>query len=238
MKKRLVIVGGKGSGQIAMSIFEDINKITQEWEIEGYLNDIVKVGAYFGRYKVLGTSDEIIDFVNKGYYLHYTLHFNAKDKYQRVNKLRNLNIPLEAHATAIHPKAYINPETKIGKGVLILPNVYTSFGPEIGNFVHIYAGALIGHDSVIHNYATIAAHAVIGARINVNEGAHIGLNACIKEDITIGKYSIVGMGSVVIKDTEDFSIVAGNPAKKVKNLKVNNNVEKNLQKFREEGEKP
>jgi len=215
MKKRLVIVGGKGSGQIAMSIFEDVNTITQEWEIEGYLNDIVKVGEYFGKYKVLGTSDEVIDFVNRGYYIHYTLHFNAKNKYKRVHEFKNFNIPLEAHATAIHPKASINQEIRIGRGVLILPNVYASFGPEIGNFVHIYAGALIGHDSVIHNYATIAAHAVIGARINVNEGAHIGLNACIKEDVTIGKYSIVGMGSVVIRDTEDFSIVAGNPAKKV-----------------------
>jgi len=38
---------------------------------------------------VLGTSDEAIDFVSKGYYLHYTLHVNAKDKYQRVNKFKN-----------------------------------------------------------------------------------------------------------------------------------------------------
>ena len=215
MKKRLVIVGGKGSGQIAMSIFEDVNKITQEWEIEGYLNDIVKVGEFFSKYKVLGTSDEVIDFVNRGYYIHYTLHFNAKNKYKRANKFKSFNIPLEANATAIHPKAYINPETEIGNGVVILPNVSTSFGPKIGNFVHIYAGAFIGHDSVIHDYATIAAHAVVGARINVNEGAHIGLNACIKEDINIGKYSVIGMGSVVIRDTEDFSIVVGNPAKRV-----------------------
>ena len=215
MKKRLVIVGGKGSGQIAMSVFEAVNELNQEWKIEGFLNDIVNVGEYFGKYKVVGTTDEITDFANIGYYIHYTLHFNAINKYARVNKFKSLNIPLEANATAIHPKAYINPETKIGNGVLILPNVSTSFSPKIGNFVHVYAGAFIGHDSVIHDYATVAAHAVVGARINVNEGAHIGLNACIKEDINIGKYSVIGMGSVVIRDTEDFSIVVGNPAKRV-----------------------
>jgi len=91
-------LGGKGSGQIAMSIFEEVNKITQEWEIEGYLNDIVKVGEFFSKYKVLGTSDEVIDFVNRGYYIHYTLHFNAKNKYKRANKFKSFNIPLEAHA--------------------------------------------------------------------------------------------------------------------------------------------
>ena len=32
MKKRLLIVGGHGSGEITMSIFEDINVITNEWD--------------------------------------------------------------------------------------------------------------------------------------------------------------------------------------------------------------
>jgi acetyltransferase EpsM len=220
MKKRLVIVGGKGSGQIAMSVFEAVNAVRPEWQIEGFLNDIVPVGEYFGRYKVVGTSDEIKDFVSKGYYVHYTLHLNAKNKHDRVNKYQSYTIPLEANATAIHPSAYINPDSDIGHGVLILPNVSTSFSPKIDNYVHIYTGAFIGHDSVVHDYVTIAAHAVVGARININEGAHIGLNSSIKEDITIGKYSIVGMGAVVIRDTEDFSVVAGNPAKKINQLNI------------------
>lgn len=219
MKKRLVIVGGKGSGQIAMSVFEAVNEKTQEWEIAGYLNDIVNVGEYLDRHKVIGTSDEIMDFVNNGYHIHYTLHFNAKNKLERVKKFKSYNIPLEANAAAVHPKAVIDPDTELGNGIVVLPNVCTSFGPKIGNFIHIYAGALIGHDSTIHDYATIAAHSVIGARTNVNEGAHIGLNSCIKEDITIGNYSIVGMGAVVVKDVEAFSIVAGNPAKQIRSSK-------------------
>ena len=36
--------------------------------------------------------------------------------------------------------------------------------------------------------------------------------------ITIGKGSIVGAGSVVTKDVEEYSIVVGNPAKKIKSL--------------------
>ena len=212
MKKRLVIAGGKGSGEIAMSVFEAVNDVTGEWRIEGYLNDIVEVGGYLGNHKVVGTSDEVKDFVDKGYYIHYTFHFNAKMKKERVEKFKSFNIPLEANATAIHPRAYINPSTKIGYGVMICPLVATSSGPEIGNFVHIYSGALIGHDAVIHDYATIAAHSVVGARTHVREGAHIGLNSCMKEDVEVDEYSIVGMGAVVTKSVGDNSVVVGNPA--------------------------
>ncbi|MCX6354734.1 MAG: hypothetical protein NTZ78_07520 [Candidatus Aureabacteria bacterium] len=218
MKKRLIIIGGQGSGQIAMTVFEEVNKAKEIWQIEGYLNDIVEVGDYFGRYKVLGKSEETADFVRRGYYIHYALHFNAKDKQERVKKFQGYAIPLEANATAIHPMAYINPETKIGHGVVICPFAATSFGPVIGNFVHVYSAALVGHDSRLGDFCTVAAHAVIGARVNVGEGAHIGLNCSIREDISIGKYSIVGMGSVVTRDTEDFSVVAGNPAAFIKKL--------------------
>ena len=41
----------------------------------------------------------------------------------------------------------------------------------------------------------------------------IGQNAIIKQGITIGVGAVVGMGSIVTKDVEPYSIVAGNPAK-------------------------
>ncbi|MBN2185134.1 MAG: hypothetical protein JW746_07375 [Candidatus Krumholzibacteriota bacterium] len=215
MKKRLVIAGGKGSGQIAASVFEDANEVSGEWIIEGYLNDIVKPGELFGKYKVLGTSDEVADFVEKGYYLHYAFHFNSKNKFERVDKFQKLGIPLEANATAVHPAAFINPETKIGHGVVICAHAVTSFAPTIGNFVHVYSSSLLGHDCEIGDYSTIAAHSVVGARVAVSTGAHIGLNSSIREDVTIGEYAIVGMGSVVLNDVEDFGIAVGNPAKQI-----------------------
>lgn len=215
MKKRLIIVGGHGSGEIAMSVFEAANQISKEFIIEGYLNDIRNPGEYFGKYKVLGSSEQLIDFVNKGYYIHYTLHFNAKNKRERVEKFNSLKIPFESHASAIHPLAYINPSTKIGRGVLMLPFSATSFGPQIGNFIHIYTNGFIGHDSVIEDFTTIAAHSIVGGRVIVKKGAHVGLNASIREDITIGEYSVIGMGSVVTKDVKKHSVVAGNPAKEI-----------------------
>lgn len=218
MKKPLLIVGGHGSGEIAMSVFQEMNAITNEWEILGFLNDIIEPGSMLGKYKVLGPSEAVKDYVNKGYFIHYALHFNAKHKEQRVKKLIEIEIPLEAHATGIHPRAYLDPSTKIGHGTLICAQACTSFGPNIGNFIHIYTNGFIGHDSIIKDFATIAAHSVVSARVTIGEGAHIGLNSTICEDLKIGKYSIIGMGSVVTKNVEDYSIYVGNPAQFLKKV--------------------
>jgi len=220
MKKKLVIIGGHGSGEVAMSVFRDYNCIHDEWIIEGYLSDIMPPGSYLGKHKILGSTEEIVDYVNKGYYIHYALHFNAKKKFERIRNFKKLNIPLEANASAVHPLAYINPSTKIGFGVSISPFAYTSISTEIGNFTHIYPHAVLTHESKVDEYCTIAVHSVVGARDILKEGVHVGMKSAIREDLTIGKYSIIGMAAAVTKDVEDFSIIAGNPAKKIDEVKV------------------
>ena len=46
----------------------------------------------------------------------------------------------------------------------------------------------------------------------------IGAGAVILPGVTVGENSIVGAGSVVTKDVPDNTVVAGNPAKFVKQL--------------------
>ena len=127
MKKRLVVVGGHGSGEIAMSVFEAANELTAEWHIEGFLTDIRRPGEYMGAHKVLGGTAEAADWVSRGYYLHYSLHLNAKAKRERVEDYLSLGIPLEANATAVHPRACLTPGTEVGQGVVICANAATSF---------------------------------------------------------------------------------------------------------------
>jgi len=45
-----------------------------------------------------------------------------------------------------------------------------------------------------------------------------GFNVGILKGVTISKGAIIGAGSVVTKDVEPFTVVAGNPAKMIKKL--------------------
>lgn len=52
--------------------------------------------------------------------------------------------------------------------------------------------------------------------VRVGNDVFIGVNSVILRDVTIGDYSIVGAGSVVTKDIPPQVVVAGNPARVIK----------------------
>ena len=56
--------------------------------------------------------------------------------------------------------------------------------------------------------------------VRIEENVWIGRNATIMKGVTVGKGSIVAFGAVVTKDVPPYTIVAGNPAKVVKQLPI------------------
>ena len=55
--------------------------------------------------------------------------------------------------------------------------------------------------------------------IEVMDNVFIGLGAIIMPGVRIGSNSVIAAGSVVTKDTEEFCIYAGVPAKKVRSIR-------------------
>ncbi|GEA62007.1 acyltransferase [Vibrio comitans] len=55
----------------------------------------------------------------------------------------------------------------------------------------------------------------------IEKGASIGANATILPGITIGEGSMVGAGAVVTKNVPKNAVVAGNPARIIKNIENN-----------------
>jgi len=68
-----------------------------------------------------------------------------------------------------------------------------------------------GRDSVKAKFST---HKREAPEITtIGNDVWIGINAIIRAGVTIGNGSVIGMGSIVTKDVDDFTIVAGCPAK-------------------------
>jgi acetyltransferase-like isoleucine patch superfamily enzyme len=59
------------------------------------------------------------------------------------------------------------------------------------------------------------------SKITIKDKAWIGFNSIILKGVTIGEGAIVGAGSVVTKDVPAWTIVAGNPAKIIREIPEN-----------------
>ena len=90
---------------------------------------------------------------------------------------------------------------------------------EIGDYVTIAPRAMIfSHQGVIPQSQMVKYYPEKVANVIIGNGAYIGAGAIILSGVTIEEMAVVGAGSVVTKNVPAFTIVAGNPAKKIKKL--------------------
>ena len=94
--------------------------------------------------------------------------------------------------------AVINPDTKVGKGVIV--NTSCS----------------IDHDCLIGDYAHIAVGAHLCGSVRVGNNAWVGSGATIINNIEICSESFIGAGAVVVKNLLDAGTYVGVPARRIK----------------------
>ncbi len=98
-------------------------------------------------------------------------------------------------------------------------------GIEIGDYVMI--SHMVSINSVSHK-TTPPYHDTIKAKTIIGDYVWIGANSIILEGVEIGEGAIVAAGAVVTKSVPAWSIVAGVPAKHIRNVNVETNIIKEL----------
>jgi acetyltransferase-like isoleucine patch superfamily enzyme len=115
---------------------------------------------------------------------------------------------------ALDPKSRL----KIGNNVGVSgATISCSLNIQIGNNVLIGSGALIS-DTDAHSVNP--KHRNDPSKIQrkpiiIEDDVFIGARSIIVKGVTVGKGAVVGIGSIVTRNVEEYSIVAGNPAKKI-----------------------
>ena len=111
---------------------------------------------------------------------------------------------------------------KIGKNVFI--NACCRFQDQGG--IEIGDGALIGHNTTIatlnHDFNPAKRQNLTPRPVKIGRNVWIGSDCTILPGVTIGDGAIIGAGSVVTKSIPANTIAVGNPAKVIKEIKVNN----------------
>lgn len=120
----------------------------------------------------------------------------------KVRKILKLFLPT-------YPLFFIEANS-IGKGAFVLNHPYAT----------IINAKSIGDNFTVCHLTTIgnAKHGRNDLVPTIGNNVSLGANVTIIGDITIGNNVIIGAGSVVVKDVPDNVVVAGNPARVIRQL--------------------
>lgn len=206
-KKKILIFGAGGHGRVILDILLSDNQ-----EVFGFIDEEEKKkGLEIRSLKVWGDWNYLKKNENFKIALGIGDNEIRASIYERV---KHMGFDV---VTAIHPKAIVSKDVTIGEGVVIMPGAVINPGTVIETGVVVNTGATVDHDCYLRKFCQIWPGANLAGSVEVGEFSYVGTGAAVIKNIRIGRDVIVGAGAVVIKDIPDRIVVAGMPARKIKN---------------------
>ncbi len=149
------------------------------------------------------------------------------EDYELEHDRRNSAIPLldlTGIEARIEPGAIIRDRVSIGKNAVIMMGAVINIGAEIGEGTMIDMNAVVGARGTIGKNSHIGAGAVIAGVLEppsktpviIEDDVLVGANAVVLEGVRVGKGAVVAAGAIVTKDVPPNTVVAGSPAKVIK----------------------
>lgn len=209
----------------AQEIIQYISQAEKKTPVRLYIKENAPID--FGEAQVFGVGDKIV--FGDWKQLEPVLKENAEKITALVveNDCRNSAIPLldlKNIPARIEPGAIIREQVSIGKNAVIMMGAIINIGAVIGEGTMIDMGAVLGGRATVGKNCHIGAGAVLAGVIEpasatpviVEDNVLVGANAVVIEGCHIGENAVVAAGAVVIGDVPANCVMAGCPARVIK----------------------
>lgn len=174
-----------------------------------------KTGTLFGEW------DEIKVFLetNKELIVDYVIENDARNSAIPLLDIKEINARIE-------PGAIIRDQVEIGDNAVIMMGAVINIGAVIGAGTMIDMGVILGGRATVGKNCHIGAGTVLAGVIEppsadpvvIEDHVMIGANAVVLEGIRVGTGAVVAAGAIVVNDVAPYTVVAGVPAKKIKDI--------------------
>lgn len=204
-QKNLILVGGGGHCKSVIDVAESAG-----YNILGVLDMPEEVGKSVLDYKVIGTDDDIPQYVDKAAFI-ITVGFikNPAVRVRIYNKVKEAGGKL---ATIVASTVHVSRYATLGEGTVVMHQAVVNAGAQVGANCIINTFCNIEHDAVIGDQCHISTGTMVNGDCKVGERVFIGSQSVLANGITVGEDIIIGAGSVVRKSIFEKGVYAGNPA--------------------------
>lgn len=203
--KNLILVGGGGHCKSVIDVAESAG-----YNILGILDMPEDVGKQVLDYKVIGTDDDIPQYVDKAEFV-ITVGFikNPTTRIILYNKVKEAGGKL---ATVIASTAHMSKYATLGEGTVVMHQAFVNAGAHIGVNCIINTFCNIEHDAQIGDQCHISTGTMVNGDCKVGDRCFIGSQSVLSNGIVIGDDIIVGADSFVRKNIMKRGVYFGNPA--------------------------
>jgi sugar O-acyltransferase (sialic acid O-acetyltransferase NeuD family) len=213
--KKIAVFGAGGFGLEVAMLIEQINEISNVWELIGFFDDGEREGKIINGYPVLGGIERLNQWKSS---LFLVLALGVpKTKKAVFNKIDNKKV---SYPVLIHPSVIMgsNRYVNIGEGSIICAGTIITTNVTIGRHVILNLACTVGHQTVIGDFSSFMPTCNISGEVKIGKWNFWGTAAKIINGKKIGNNVTVGAGAVIVDNIPDNSTVAGVPAKLIKKI--------------------
>ena len=116
----------------------------------------------------------------------------------------------------VHQSAVVSHFSKMGDGVVVMPNAIIGPNSAVGKFCLVNTQASIDHDCVMSDFSSLAPGAITGGNVSIGQRSAISIGAVVKDGIKIGNDNVLGANSYLDKDLGSNCVAYGTPARVIR----------------------
>lgn len=208
--KDIVIIGAGGFGREVAWLIEEINEVSSQWNILGFVDDNEEIqGTEVNGYKVVGNIDWLIK-------QELNVVSAIGDPIIKKKIIERLKGSKNTYPVLIHPSVIYSNRVSFGEGSIICAANILTTDIKIGEHVIINLDCTVGHDAILGDYTTVLPSVNVSGFVETKDCVSIGTGSAIIQGVTIGENTVVGAGAVVVKDLPASCTAVGAPAKVIK----------------------